>query len=216
MPSGWKNGGSVSTSHQLHDRRRLRWLAGVVIVVLAGLTGLQASIASGQRARAGASTLPKTIKAFEMTPDKSPFRRAGSVVSAKRLGIRVFVNGRDGFALANLTRGGGVTYPADTVNGGRTWRIAGPHFWVAAADAPNVMTQVGAVSPRTYFAYGGPAGGTTVAVSTDRGRHWWRAGLPGTVFAVSGASKLYAFIGVRGAYVSSDGGRVWTYERSPS
>ena len=131
------------------------------------------------------------------------------VVRPSSLGVRVFVDGTHGFAMASL-RGFNGDDPAATVNGGRTWRVDGSHFHVSAANAPAVATQVEAGDRSTYFAYGEPGGGNSVVVSTDRGRHWWRGFLAGAVAAVvDSGGELIAFTNISGpgAYVSRDGGR---------
>jgi hypothetical protein len=127
----------------------------------------------------------------------------------------VFVNSSRGIALNTGTSLNGVTYPVATVNGGKTWRIDGPELHIPAANAPNVVTQVGAGSPSTYFAYGGPAGANSVDVSADGGKHWYRAYLGGVVGGVVDShGELFAFTGELGAYYSTDGGQVWHYNKS--
>lgn len=199
--------------------RLLGSLPAVLAAVVAGAggvwCGLQQPAAAAAAARATAS-----VTATQLPADKPPFRRAGSIVSSSTLGVRVFVNAKDGFALATLS---GTTYPAATVDAGRTWRIDGPHFHVSAANAPNVVTQLGAAGTATYFAYGGPEGGESIVVSTDAGKHWWRAYMPGVPMAVvygavgsSGRRGLLAFVrsgpSEISTYVSTDGGRHWSFK----
>ncbi len=180
------------------------------------------SSVSGPAARAAGSQPPASVVATRLPADTPPFSRPGTIVSSTDLGVRVLVNARDGFALATTSLGGGTTYPAQTVNAGKTWRIDGPAFHVSAANAPNVVTQVGAASRSTYFAYGGPGGAESVVVTSDGGKRWWRAYLPGVPEAVvygpvgtSGARGLLAFVqagpSVVWAYLSTDGGRHWSY-----
>lgn len=166
-----------------------------------------------------ASHAPAIVKG-EALPASSPapYKPAGTVVSSSRVGMRVFINNSHGFALA--TGVAQADYPVATADGGRTWRIAGPVLHRNAANAPDVVTQVGAARSATYFAYGGPGGGNSVAVTRDGGKHWWRAYLYGAVYAVvpihtvSGASGLLAFGNGPGAYCTSNGGRVWHYKSS--
>lgn len=173
-------------------------------------------------ARAADSTPPASVAATRLPADTAPFSRPGTIVSSSNLGVRVFVNAKDGFALATTSLGGATTYPAATVNAGKTWRIDGPHFHVSAANAPNVVTQIGAAGPATCFAYGGPGGAESVVVTSDGGKQWWRAYLPGVPEAVvygpvgtTGARGLLAFVQAGPseiwAYVSTDGGRRWRY-----
>ena len=160
---------------------------------------------------------PPPVAAAELPSSDTPLGAPrGAACRPSTLGVRVFVDGRHGFALANLRRFD-ADYPAATVDGGRTWRVDGPHFHVAAANAPAVVTQVGAGGRSTYFAYGGPGGGNSVVVSTDRGRHWWRAFLAGPVPAVVySGGELVAFTNLPGpgAYVSKDGGKHWRWRRT--
>jgi hypothetical protein len=197
-------------------------LAALAAMAVAATAAGASSAFDRSTARAAASPPPASVAARLLPTDKPPFSRAGTVVGSSSLGVRVFVNSRDGFALATTSLGGATTYPATTVNAGRTWRIDGPHFHVSAADAPDIVTQVGAASPEMYFAYGGPGGAESVVVTSDGGRQWWRAYLPGVPEAVvygpvgsTGARGLLAFVqagpGETWAYVSTDGGRRWSY-----
>jgi hypothetical protein len=204
-------------------RARARNMPTPAAVVVAALVlSAPVAVASAPSGRppaiATASNRPATVTAKQLPPSShSPLSPRGTIVSSSKLGVRVFVNAKSGFALATLTKGGGATYPAATVNGGKSWRIDGSEFHVAAADAPDVVTQLGVASPATYFAYGGPAGGNSVDVSADGGKHWWRAYLGGAVYAVVSsvaaprAHELIAFTHLPGVYVSADGGRHWRH-----
>jgi hypothetical protein len=194
----------------------------ILAVLAASSVAVAASSASDRRAVRAADTSPPTsVAATRIPANKPPFSRPGTIVGSSELGVRVFVNARDGFALATTGLGGGMTYPAVTVNAGRTWRIDGPHFHISAADAPDIVTQVGAAAPATYYAYGGPEGAESVVVTSDGGRQWWRAYLPGVPEAVvygpvgtSGARGLLAFVEADPSeiweYTSTDGGRRWS------
>lgn len=195
--------------------------AALTIVAVSAILAAVSSAFGRSSAAAAASKPPATVTATQLRADKPPFSPSGTIVGSSKLGIRVFVNDKNGFALATLPIPG-VTYPAATFNGGKTWRIDGPHFHVAAANAPNVVTEVGAAGAATYFAYGGPGGGNSACVTTDGGKHWWRAYLPGTPLAivyshVSRPGELVAFAehgpGQFWVYVSSDGGRHWHYHK---
>jgi hypothetical protein len=130
---------------------------------------------------------------------------------------RVFANASDGFALANE---GSAQYPARSVDGGRSWRIAGPQFHIDAADAPEGVGYVGLVGPRTLFAYGS----SVVDVTSNGGRTWWETYLGELVGAVvpGPGNDLVAYVQQQLAdnstgaaatwqYVSRDGGRHWHY-----
>ena len=198
-----------------------RGSTGHMAVRATGLIGLAlgstvVGVASASQRSATLRT-PPPVAAAELPSSDTPLGAPrGARVRPSTLGVRVFVDGRHGFALANLRRFN-ADYPAATVDGGRTWRVDGPHFHVAAANAPAVVTQVGAGGRSTYFAYGGPGGGNLVVVSTDRGRHWWRAFLAGSVPAVVySGGELVAFTNLPGpgAYVSKDGGKHWRWRRT--
>ncbi len=190
----------------------------VGLAVAAALAGSHLAASSGA-ASPSAATPPASVTATPIarTPNT---RRPGTLVRQSQLGHRVFVDAQHGFALASLTQ---AQYPAATQDGGRTWRIDGPALHVNAAQAPLVVLDVGAASKRTFFAFGGPGGGQAVDVTSDGGKHWWRAILGEVVLAVVAAEdgKLFAVAqgasGSSGAavnwvYVSSDGGRHWRYD----
>lgn len=199
--------------------RLVRCGAAALLVAVSSATVGVCWASAQLAARAAASTPPSTVTATQVPPSPPALLHPGTVVSSKYLGNRMFVNTNQGFALAN-TRG--TTYPAATVNGGKTWRIDGPAFHVSAANAPNVVTQIGAASPSTYFAYGGPSGAESVVVSTNAGKQWWRAYMPGVALAVvygpvagTGKAGLLAFVESGPSelwlYASTDGGRRWSY-----
>lgn len=213
---------TLGSRRRAGERTLIKSAAAALTIVAVSATVITVSSAFDRSsAAAAASKPPATVTATRLRADKPPFSPSGTIVSSARLGIRVFVNHKNGFALATLPIPG-VTYPAATVNGGKTWRIDGPHFHVAAANAPNVVTEVAASRPATYFAYGGPGGGNSACVTTDGGKHWWRAYLPGTPVAivyshVSNPGELVAFAEYGPAqfwvYVSRDGGHHWHYHK---
>ena len=149
--------------------------------------------------------------------------KSGTVVRSADLGLRVFPNALHGFALADV---GQAQYPAATVNGGKTWRVAGPALHLDAAQAPLVVLQVGAANQRTFFAWGGPGGGQVVDVTRDAGKHWYQAILGDVVMAVvsgpngqlvafaQGAATSSGSTAATWVYASKDGGRTWHYNNS--
>jgi hypothetical protein len=167
-------------------------------------------------ALAGAPKPPKTVTASAIKRQPGTLK-PGTAVSSSSVGTRTFVNADDGFALASTTD---AQYPAATTDGGKTWSTDGPALHVNAAQAPLSVHWVGAANVRTVFAYGG---GQAVDVTSDGGKHWWRALLGDSVDAVvPGAGKrLDAFVQaatgtgsskvVDWTYVSTDGGRHWHY-----
>ena len=191
---------------------------GVAAVVTLASVAVVAGVASG---RPSAATPPATVSGTALaSSDTGPFfAHRGRLVRSSQLGIRSFVNAKNGFALAGV---GQAQYPASSTDGGKTWRIDGPHFHVNAANAPNVITRTDVAGRSTYFAYAGPGGGQTVIVSTDAGKHWWRTyfnGVPLTVEPTftSGRLALVTIVeanpGQFWAYVSTDGGRHWHYHK---
>jgi hypothetical protein len=145
--------------------------------------------------------------------------KPGSLVKSADLGLRVFPNAKHGFALADV---GQAQYPAATVDGGKIWRTDGPALHLNAAQAPLVVQEVGAANQRTFFAWGG---GQVVDVTSDAGKHWYRAILGDVVMAVVSPAngQLVAFAqtatgsgstAVTWVYVSKDGGRQWHYSDS--
>jgi hypothetical protein len=197
----------------------MKKLVGFSALGLVAVTGGTMVVAN---AAAASAVPPKTATGTLMRARHGQLLHRGSVVPAADLGVRVFANSTRGFALA--TTGAGETYPATTINAGGTWRVNGPVFHIPAADAPQVVTQVGMTNGRTYFAWGGPFGGNVVNVTSDGGKRWYQTFLGGAVLSVvsDGPHKLIAVAEVTtGAvgspvaatwlYVSRDGGRHWRY-----
>jgi hypothetical protein len=158
---------------------------------------------------------PATVTATKLSADRSPFLPAGRVVSDVTLTNRVYVNSRDGFSLSWQPN---AQYGACTTDAGHTWRICTPVLHVNAANAPNVVTEIGA-DHSTYWVFGGPGGGQSVVVSNDAGRTWYRAYMPGVPMAVTESNvgtvrRLIAFVATGQkplVYISSDGGHTWKY-----
>ncbi len=187
---------------------------GLVSLALALPTiALARAVVRGPVARA-AATPPATLTGRLVTPSPLGPLKRGTVVRSSALRTRVFTSSRHGFALARERFG--VFYPAVTVDGGKTWRINGPAFHLPpASDAPFLVTQVGALSARQYFAWGAQS----IDATSDAGKHWWRTLVPNTVLAVvpSGTTLLAVTddappIGspaTASVYTSTDGGHHW-------
>jgi hypothetical protein len=193
-----------------------RKLTRPVLALAAGLLAGGAVVSQGSVVASKASMPPSTVTASPITcPGVGCLPRGTRVRSSTLIEVRVFVNNRRGFALANTHQ---AQYPAQTLDRGRTWRIDGPPLHVNAAQAPLVVTQIGA-RRRTYFAWAGPdSGGNSVDVTPDRGAHWWRAFLGDIVLSVVAApDRLIAIVQTsppsghthNWVYVSTDGGRIW-------
>ena len=197
--------------------RRALELAVVAAAVLLGGCERSRRSAVPPGAAARPPSQPRVVLAHRIV--SGPFRaiKPGTPVASRRLTVRVFADAEHGFALVNSL--GGKTFPAMTTDGGRVWQIAGPVLHAPAAQGPLAVSQAGVGGPRTYMAYGD---GSVVDVTTDRGRHWWRAFLGDEVPAVIAAGgQLIAFAqeqvpsrsptlrAVVWVYRSTDGRRVW-------
>jgi photosystem II stability/assembly factor-like uncharacterized protein len=183
--------------------------------VAAALTATAVVAAGG--ATAAAPKPAKTVKGSLVTAVPKTLK-PGTKVANSRLGNpRVFVNGQDGFALA---AGEQAQYAAATTDGGKTWTTVSPALHVDALQAPLSVTQIGAASTKVAYAFGS---GQVADVTSDGGKHWYRALFQGTVMAiVPGFShQLFAYVdsfgsgsGLHGPtlqYVSKNGGKTWTY-----
>jgi hypothetical protein len=212
----------LSRQHGGHRRSQIRRMivtaAGPALALMPLLLVAGCSTASSPRPAVGASvhrSAPVTVDASPLGCRYGPGCFEGRIVHP--LSTRVFPTAKRGFALAVVR---GALYPSTTTNGGKTWRIDGPSFYAPGAQAPRVVTYVGAARPGTYFAFGG--GGTAVDVTSDSGKRWWQAFLGDLVLAVVPSPKgsLVAItqeLGGHGGkavtwvYVSNDGGRHWHY-----
>jgi hypothetical protein len=201
--------------------RRTIYAAGAALTVaaLAGIIVLAAADSSTSAAATRAAPTPPPTVTADLIARVPGTVQPGTVVGSRKLGQRVFTDALHGFALAALRSG---DYPAITVNGGQTWKVKGPVLHLNAAQAPLVVTQVGAANKQTLFAYGGPGGGQSVDATADGGKHWYRALLGDVVMAVVAGPdhRLIAFAQVSSGsadtaltwvYVSKDGGRTWHY-----
>jgi hypothetical protein len=181
-------------------------LAATAVIAVSGATA---------GATAAAPKPAKTVKGNLITLTNGTLK-PGTKVSAAKLGARQFVNGSDGWALA---AGETAQYAATTTNGGKTWRIASPALHVDAAQAPLSVSQIGASRPDVAYAFGSAQ---VADVTSDGGKHWYRALWQGTVMAVVpgfGSHQLLAFVdggasasgpsGPTWQYSSTDGGKTW-------
>ncbi|MGH2916070.1 MAG: hypothetical protein ACRDMX_13885 [Solirubrobacteraceae bacterium] len=197
-------------------RRRTR----MALVALAGALSGGSAAAVAADGATGPSSPPRPTAGFtarRLRPRSHAVAPGTIVRSSTLFGTRVFSDGRNGLALADV---GQAQYPARTTDGGARWRIDGPQLHVDAADGPEAVGSVGVASSRTLFAYGS----SVVDVSTDAGRVWWETFLGGLVVAVVPGSghSLLAYVqqsqsnaavnpAVTWQYVSRDGGRHWRY-----
>jgi hypothetical protein len=124
---------------------------------------------------------PRVVKAWRIGASSPGGFRYGSPVPGRDLGPRVFSDRLHGFALT--LRLLSWTYPAVTLDGGRSWHIAGPVLHIAAAQGAIAVAEAGVEGPHFYYAWGG-GGNQVVDVTTDGGSRWWRTFLPGEVLFV--------------------------------
>jgi hypothetical protein len=192
---------------------RIVRLLATPVLLLAG--GASAAVALGSSAAATPKP-PATLTAALITHEPNTVR-SGTPVSPANLGQRVFVNSKDGFALGAV---GEAQYPAETTNGGASWRTFGPALHENAAQAPLSVTEIGALNKRTVYFFGA---GQVVDVTSDGGKQWWRALTQELSLAVvPGFGSRLVWItqetvpnstttAVTWPYVTSDGGKVWHY-----
>lgn len=169
-----------------------------MVALGAGLTsvGLLACGASTERRRAGqrAGTPPSIAasRILEGASDLAP----GTVVRRSDLTVpgrdaewtaRVFADADHGYTLVLVD---GITYPARSVDGGKTWRIDGPGLHSTAAQGGLGVGEIGVASASSAFAWGGITPDAVIDVTTDAGRHWWRSILPGSVLSVGREDKM--------------------------
>ncbi len=189
--------------------------------LLAGLL-IGAGVISAARADAGVA-VPSTVRASPVSYAPGTNEpRVGTEVALNEVNDIEFATGWVGYALGGPQGSG---FPLKTSDGGRTWSIDGPAFFLPVADGASVVTDLAVASASDAYAYGGSSGGSSIAVTTDAGRRWWRAYLGQAVVAAaqhgrdiwalaagpqSPPSGLNA-VAPMWLYDSTDGGRSWSY-----
>jgi hypothetical protein len=154
---------------------------------------------------------------FTSIPDLQP---VGTLVPGADITVSASDGGGLRFGLAVFPSYQSATYPAISGDGGATWRIDGPCFWVAAADGPAETSSVGALGPDGAFFWG--EGGDVVKITTDGGLRWSATGFGDGVYSVRAAHGTLRTValgnqvkgGAGGAfgaflYISTDAGRTW-------
>ncbi len=182
----------------------------VSLAAAAPLAAAAAILAAG--AGAAQNGPPTTVRATKLAADKAPYAVRGTVVSASTLANRVFVNHSDGVSISAYKE---AQYAACTTDSGRIWKVCSPHVHVNAADAPDVITHVGADGGTSYL-YAGPTGGDSVVVSTNT-VDWYRARFQHPVAMVvddvlAPKQMIDVFDHSQSGillYQSSDGGKTW-------
>ena len=158
---------------------------------------------------------PKSLAARRLSSSGPKPLRPGTILPQGDLGIRVFADRRHGFALATRLAAGVQTYPVDSSDGGQTWRVAGPILHIDAAQGAIAVDQAGVQGPRFYYAWDSGYN-TVVDVTTDAGRLWWQASLPGAVLSVTpqtgGRGVLNALVEGPTSDPQGRGASLWTYQ----
>jgi hypothetical protein len=190
--------------------------AVATIAAGAAVFGSAATANGAAHVAAAAPTPPATITAAAIRRQPNT-AKVGTHVSSSNLSQRVFVSAQVGFALGAV---GEAQYPAESIDGGASWKTFGPALHVDAAQAPLSVTEVGALNKRTVYFYGA---GQVVDVTGDGGKQWWQAVGPELSLAVvpTFSGRLVWLVqdgvGTNGTnavtwqYVSSNGGKVWHY-----
>ena len=169
-----------------------------------------------------ATDAPATSRATLVRPAAGGHGPAvGTAVRLSEVLDIAFATPRVGYALGGPF---GSRFPLKTTDGGRNWFIDGPAFFLPVADGAAAVDDMWAASANESYAYGGPGGGSSIAITTDAGRHWWRAWLGQALLTVSQrGSDLWALAAGSTSsaagnsdppvllYDSANGGRSWTY-----
>lgn len=199
-----------------------RFTIGALVVSLTGLAACGTWSAAARKPWTPPSVTARVIGAQADTA--TPGTRVNP--SAFKLAIRppntlprVFDDARHGYALANI---GPATYPARTVDAGKTWRVDGPALHVNGMQAGLGVGEIGVVDANVAYTWGGITPDNVVDVTMDGGKHWWRAFLPGLVLFVGHegpavVANIYGSLTQRhtthtGLWVyETMNGRNWTY-----
>ncbi len=185
-----------------------------------------AAVSSAQEtSSSGRSSVPafvrRTLRAIPLPgapPSSIPnFQPVGALVPKAGIVATAADSQRVLFGLAVYRDFMGATYPAISTDGGAIWRIDGPRFYVAAAQAAGNTSHVGALGAHGAYFWG--PGGNSVKVTTDEGIHWWITGFAAGVYKVSttgGMLRTVAFGNqVQGGafqaflFVSTNSGMTW-------
>ena len=175
----------------------------------------------------GQSSLPSFVqKTLRATPDQqdtplsiADYQAVGVLVPKTDIVATAADSPRLHFGLAVYRGFQGATYPAISTDGGAIWRIDGPRFYVAAAQAANATSNVGALGTSGAYFWG--QGGNFVKITTDEGTHWWITGFAAGVFKVSVTHGTLRTIALGNQlqdgdfqaflYVSTNSGSTWSF-----
>jgi len=216
------------------EMRLMRWsgLLASLAIALALLTVSDSEAMSGaavsstqDTSSSGRSSVPafvhRTLRAIPAPgafPTSIPhFQPVGTLVPKADIVATAADSQKVLFGLAVYQEFMGATYPAISTDGGAIWRIDGPRFYVAAAQAASITSSVGGLGPHGAYFWG--PGGNSVKVTTDEGVHWWITGFAAGVYKVSATHGTLRTVAlgnqVQGGafqaflYVSTNSGRTW-------
>jgi hypothetical protein len=175
----------------------------------------------GAAASSGHSPIPafihRTLRAvpFHSAPASSVpnFQSVGAVVPKADIVATAADSSRLHFGLAVYRDLMSATYPAISNDGGATWRIDGPLFYVAAAQGPNTTSSVGSLGPHGAYFWG--QGGNFVKLTTDEGAHWWVSGFAAGVDEVRRTHGILRAVAL-GNQVQSGAFQAFLYESANS
>lgn len=152
-------------------------------------------------------------------PAVGPQLSFGTAIPTSDIGARSNQVGNVTYALADQGDLLSVTYPAISHDAGRTWAIDGPILHITAANGAYAVGTITALSATAAYAWGG--GGNFVRSTTDGGQHWWGALFDDSVDRASDrngvlTAVIYTQNGNDPTYSSTDGGRTWRLQATPS
>jgi hypothetical protein len=152
-------------------------------------------------------------------PEVGPQLPFGAAIPASDIGEQSAEVGGVTYGLANQGVLGSVSYPAISHDGGHTWAIDGPIFYIAAADGSAAVSTITAVSATMAYAWG--ATGNLVRITTDGGHQWSSASFYNGVVQASYNNGVFTAIIYsentnKPTYISGDGGRTWQLQPTPS
>ena len=166
------------------QRRATMTIAAAAAIATTALAGIGAATAAAPKPA-------KTVKGSLITVQPNTLK-PGTKLASSAVGFpRTFVNANTGWAFASTDQ---AQYAAITTNGGTTWRTASPALHVNAAQAPLSVTQLDAQSPKVAYAFGS---GQVADVTSDGGKHWYRALFIGTDYGGRARARPKAAADVR-------------------
>jgi uncharacterized protein DUF4232 len=198
-------------------------LFGVCSKAITPHPGVENSTTTTTTTLSTTTSIAKTFHAELLVPDKYPAEyemlASGTDVPVSDVFQESLKSGELGSPVDGVGYGlafvHSQTYPVVTTNGGQSWSVDGPIFYVAAADAPAEVNEISNALPKTVFAWGNAG---HVVVSTDGGGHWWSTYFDGALAMGQNefGNELFVVTSIHPSitYISSDGGRTWSLDQS--